>query len=157
VTSPAYLPEDCSIARTLHLIGERWTLLVLREAFRGTRRFDDLRANTGAPRQVLSARLATLVSHGILRQVPYQVLGQRQRNEYRLTRKGMDLYPVLVALTQWGDQYVADPAGPPVHLTHANCGASVRATLTCEDGHRLESAKDVHPVLRQGPVPADQP
>jgi DNA-binding HxlR family transcriptional regulator len=148
VTQPHYLPEDCSIARTLGLVGERWTMLVLREAFRGVRRFDDIRANTGAPRQVLSARLSVLVEHGVLRREPYQVLGQRARHEYRLTRKGMDLYPVLVSLMRWGDRYLADADGPPVELTHAGCGAPVDVTLRCADGHLLDSAREVRPVER---------
>jgi DNA-binding HxlR family transcriptional regulator len=148
VTQAHYLPADCSIARTLALLGERWTMLVLREAFRGVRRFDDIRTNTGAPRQVLSARLATLVDNGVLRREPYQEPGQRARHEYRLTRKGMDLYPILVSLMQWGDRYLADPAGPPVRLTHAGCGAPVEVTLRCADGHRLGSARDVAPVER---------
>lgn len=148
MTEVHYLPEDCSIGRTLALIGERWTMLVLREAFRGVRRFDDIRDNTGAPRQVLSARLAVLVEHGILRREPYQVLGQRARHEYRLTRKGMDLYPVLVSLLQWGDRYVADPAGPPIRLIHTGCGAQVGVTLRCADGHLLDSAREVHSIER---------
>jgi DNA-binding HxlR family transcriptional regulator len=148
VTEVHYLPDDCSIGRTLTLIGERWTMLVLREAFRGVRRFDDIRTNTGAPRQVLSARLAVLVEHGILRREPYQVLGQRARHEYRLTRKGMDLYPVLVSLMRWGDRYLAGPAGPPVRLTHADCGAPVEVTMRCAEGHLLDSAREVRPVER---------
>jgi DNA-binding HxlR family transcriptional regulator len=148
VTQVHYLPADCSIARTLALIGERWTMLVLREAFRGVRRFDDIRANTGAPRQVLSDRLATLVGHGVLRRVPYQVLGQRARHEYRLTRKGMELYPILVAIMRWGDRYLAGPDGPSVDLTHADCGAPVDVALRCADGHVLDSARDVRPVER---------
>jgi DNA-binding HxlR family transcriptional regulator len=148
VSEVRYLPEECSIGRTLALIGERWTMLVLREAFRGVRRFDDIRDNTGAPRQVLSARLAVLVEHGVLRREPYQVLGQRARHEYRLTRKGMDLYPVLVSIMQWGDRYLADPSGPPVRLTHAGCGAPVGVTMRCADGHLLESAREVHPIER---------
>jgi DNA-binding HxlR family transcriptional regulator len=150
VTEVHYLPENCSIGRTLALVGERWTMLVLREAFRGVRRFDDIRANTGAPRQVLSARLAVLADNGILRREPYQVLGQRARHEYRLTRKGMELYPVLVALMQWGDRYVADPDGPPIRLTHADCGAAVEVALRCADGHVLDSARDVRSVERAG-------
>ncbi len=148
MTQAQYLPADCSIARTLSLIGERWTMLVLREAFRGVRRFDDIRANTGAPRQVLSDRLSTLVDHGVLRREPYQVIGQRVRHEYRLTRKGMDLYPVLVAIMRWGDHYLAGPDGPPVDLTHADCGAPVEVALRCADGHLLGSARDVRPVDR---------
>jgi DNA-binding HxlR family transcriptional regulator len=143
-----YLPDDCSIARTLALLGERWTLLVLREAFRGVRRFDDIRANTGAPRQVLSDRLGTLVDTGVLRREPYQVLGHRARHEYRLTRKGMELYPILVAVMRWGDRHLADADGPPVRLTHADCGATVDVTLRCADGHLLDSARDVRPVER---------
>ncbi len=148
MTQAHYLPEDCSIARAVALLGERWTMLVLREAFRGVRRFDDIRANTGAPRQVLSARLTLLVDQGVLRRVPYQVLGQRARHEYRLTRKGMDLYPVLVSLLRWGDRYLADPGGPPVRLTHAGCGAPVEVALRCADGHPLDSARDVRAVER---------
>ena len=143
-----YLPQDCSIARTLTLLGERWTMVVLREAFRGVRRFDDIRANTGAPRQVLSDRLALLVGNGVLRREPYQVIGQRARHEYRLTRKGMELYPILVAIMRWGDRYLADPGGPPVELTHADCGAPVDVALRCADGHLLDSARDVQPVER---------
>jgi DNA-binding HxlR family transcriptional regulator len=148
VSNVHYLPEDCSISRTVALVGERWTMLVLREAFRGVRRFDDIRANTGAPRQLLSTRLATLVEHGILRREPYQELGQRPRREYRLTRKGMELYPVLVALMRWGDRYLADPDGPPVELTHDGCGAPVDVALRCGDGHLLDSARDVRAVER---------
>ena len=102
-------PDPCSIARTLELVGEKWSLLVLREVFSGVRRFDDLRRRTGAPRQVLSARLTTLVEAGVLRRHPYQEPGQRTRYEYRLTAAGMDLYPVLVSLMRWGD---------PVSYTH---------------------------------------
>jgi DNA-binding HxlR family transcriptional regulator len=148
VTQVHYLPEDCSIARTLALLGERWTMLVLREAFRGVRRFDDIRVNTGAPRQVLSARLTTLVENGVLRREPYREPGQRSRHEYRLTRKGMDLYPIMVSLMRWGDRYLADPDGPPVRLTHAGCDAPVEVTLRCADGHLLDSARDVRPVER---------
>ena len=105
-----YDPDACSIARTLELVGEKWSLLVLREVFSGVRRFDDLRRRTGAPRQVLSARLGTLVDAGLLRRHPYQEPGQRTRDEYRLTTAGMDLYPVLVALLRWGDRYLVSPA-----------------------------------------------
>ncbi|HEV2778185.1 MAG TPA: helix-turn-helix domain-containing protein [Actinophytocola sp.] len=145
-TALRYRPEDCSIARSLEVLGERWTILVLREAFSGVRRFDDIQQNTGAPRQVLSQRLAHLVEHGILRRVPYQEPGQRQRHEYRLTEKGLDLYPVLVGLLHWGDKYLADEGGPSVRLTHKDCGAPVRVTMLCADGHEIGSAREVRPV-----------
>jgi DNA-binding HxlR family transcriptional regulator len=136
----------------MDLLGERWTILVLRESFNGIRRFDDIQANTGAPRQVLSARLAHLVEHGILRRVPYQEPGQRQRYEYRLTEKGLDLYPVLVGLLQWGDKYLADEEGPSTALTHKGCGEPIRVTMMCADDHELGSARDVRaiPIARAG-------
>ncbi|HEY0400603.1 MAG TPA: helix-turn-helix domain-containing protein, partial [Blastococcus sp.] len=88
----------CSVAGTLAVVGEKWSLLVLREAFFGVRRFADFQRVLGVPKAVLSDRLATLVEQGILRRVPYQAEGERQRQEYRLTTKGRDLYPTLVAL-----------------------------------------------------------
>ncbi|WP_448628432.1 winged helix-turn-helix transcriptional regulator [Geodermatophilus sp. URMC 64] len=137
----------CSVAGTLAVVGEKWSLLVLREAFLGVRRFADFQRILGAPRAVLTDRLATLVDQGILRRVPYQAEGERQRHEYRLTRKGIDLYPTLVALMEWGDRYLADGAGM-MELRHRDCGAPVHLTLTCEDGHALDSAREVTPVPR---------
>ena len=141
-----YDPANCAIGAALDILGERATFLVLREAFNGVRRFDDMQRRTGIPRQVLSRRLARLVSEGLLRKVPYQEAGQRSRTEYRLTSKGVDLYPVLVALMQWGDRYQAGPDGPPVLLRHRDCGEPVRLQLSCRAGHVLESARDVTPV-----------
>jgi DNA-binding HxlR family transcriptional regulator len=154
-TLTRYRPVDCSIARSMELLGERWTILVLREAFNGVRRFDDIQAGTGAPRQVLSARLAHLVEHGILKRVPYQEPGQRQRYEYRLTRKGLDLYPVLMSLLEWGDKYLADDEGPSVVLTHKDCGAEIHVAMVCADGHEVPSARDVRPrQARETPATA---
>jgi DNA-binding HxlR family transcriptional regulator len=141
--------DNCSIAATLGLIGEKWSLLVLRDAFNGVRRFDDLHDRIGAPRQVLSARLARFVDEGILRRVPYREPGQRQRYEYRLTEKGLALYPVLVALMHWGDRWAADPAGPAIALHHRDCGADVHLNLRCDDGHQLGGPREVEP--RPGP------
>lgn len=139
-------PDPCSIARTLELVGEKWSLVVLREVFSGVRRFDDLRRRTGAPRQVLSARLATLVDAGVLRRHPYQEPGRRTRDEYRLTAAGMDLYPVLVGLMRWGDRHLDQPTGgPPLELTHAGCGEPVDTVLRCRAGHALSSAREVRP------------
>ncbi|GGM69016.1 hypothetical protein GCM10010106_13940 [Thermopolyspora flexuosa] len=142
--------ENCSIARTLAILGEKWTFLVLREAFLGVRRFADFQEATGAPRQVLSARLARLVDEGLLRRTPYQEPGQRRRYEYRLTEKGVDLYPIMVALMHWGDRHLADPAGPPVVLTHRGCGAPVRQYLRCDEGHEVGGAREVTPLPGPG-------
>ena len=150
---PAILDYDsanCAIGAAVAVIGERPTFLVLREAFNGVRRFDDMRRRTGMPRQVLADRLARLVREGLLRKAPYRDSGQRGRYEYRLTDKGLDLYPVLVALMQWGDQHAAGPAGPPVLLQHRDCGEPVQLQLSCRAGHLLESARDVTPVPGPG-------
>jgi DNA-binding HxlR family transcriptional regulator len=145
-----YDTRDCTIAAALGSVGEKWTFYVLREAFNGIRRFDDMQRRTGAPRQVLSDRLGRLVADGILSKVPYQETGQRPRSEYRLTRKGLDLFPVIVALLEWGDKYAAGPAGPIVSLTHRDCGAPVALQLGCAAGHALESAREVTPVPGPG-------
>jgi DNA-binding HxlR family transcriptional regulator len=145
-----YDAANCAIGAAVAVIGERPTFLVLREAFTGVRRFDDMQRRTGMPRQVLATRLARLVSEGLLRKVPYRASGQRTRHEYRLTEKGLDLYPVLVALMHWGDQHAADPAGPQILLRHRDCGEAVRLQLTCRAGHALESAREVNPVPGPG-------
>jgi DNA-binding HxlR family transcriptional regulator len=145
-----YDSANCAIGAAVDIIGERPTFLVLREAFNGVRRFDDMRRRTGMPRQVLSDRLARLVHEDLLRKVPYQDAGQRTRHEYRLTAKGLDLYPVLVALMEWGDRHALGPAGPQVVLRHRDCGEPVRLQLSCQAGHVLESAREVTPVPGPG-------
>src|SRR6201996_1366816 len=113
-----YDAANCAIGATVGILGERPSFLVLREAFNGVRRFDDMQRLTGMPRQVLSQRLARLVDEGLLRRVPYQEAGQRRRYEYRRTEKGLDLSPVLVALMEWGDKHAVGPDGPQVVLRH---------------------------------------
>src|SRR5687768_7969223 len=98
--------DTCTISRAMEVLGEKWTVVVLREVFTGVRRFADMCERTGIPRQVLTNRLASLVEHGLLRREPYQEPGARVRHEYRLTAKGLDLYPVLTAVKAWGDQYL---------------------------------------------------
>lgn len=141
------------MAGTLAVVGEKWSLLVLREAFLGVRRFADLQRNLGAPKAVLTDRLATLVEQGILRRVPYQAEGERQRHEYRLTTKGIDLYPTLVALMQWGDKYLAEDVAP-LALEHRDCGSPVHLGLVCDDGHELSGAREVRAVPRRSAVRA---
>src|SRR6266702_4736109 len=126
-----YDTDNCTIGAAVAIIGEKWTFLVLRELFNGVRRFGDMQRRTQAPRQVLSDRLSRLVTQGLLRKVPYRESGQRSRHEYRLTGKGLDLYPILVALMQWGDCYSAGPDGPQALLTHRGCGEPVGRQLSC--------------------------
>jgi DNA-binding HxlR family transcriptional regulator len=135
----------CSIARALSVVGERWTMLVLREAFLGRKRFEDFHRHTGIARNILSARLHALVENGILaREASAPPDGHV---EYRLTAKGLDLYPVLASLMRWGDTWMADEAGPPVKLMHRRCDHFATPKLVCSHcGESLE-ARSVEPVF----------
>jgi DNA-binding HxlR family transcriptional regulator len=145
--------EGCTIERTAEVIGDRWSLLILREVISGIRRFDQLTVRTGIPRQVLTGRLERLLDQGILRREPYQEPGQRQRSEYRLTDKGIDLYPVLVAMQQWGDHYLAAPGGPPTEFAHRDCGERIELVLRCEGGHEVVRNREVAGRLGPGAHP----
>jgi DNA-binding HxlR family transcriptional regulator len=145
-----YSTANCQVARTMAILGERSTVVVLREVFNGVRRFDDMHRHSGVSRQVLANRLAMLVEEGILRRVPYQADGERPRHEYRPTAKGLDLYPVLTALADWGARYAAGPEGPPVEMAHRGCGERVHAVLECEAGHRVTDPREVAPVPGPG-------
>jgi len=126
---------NCSVARALEVVGTRSTFLLLREAFFGTRRFDDFRRRVGVTEAVAAARLRELVEEGLLARRPYQEPGQRTRQEYRLTAKGRQLFPVLIGIMDWGDRYLADPDGPPLRIWHAQCGSEVHAEVRCAQGH----------------------
>lgn len=119
---------SCSIAASLAVIGDRWTVLILRDVFRGVHRFTDLHDDLGIARNLLADRLAHLVDHGILHKVAYSE--RPRRYEYRLTEKGADLSPALVALMQWGDRWYA-PDGPPTVLYHAACGTGLVHRSRC--------------------------
>ncbi len=127
----AYSADNCSLMRTLEIVGERWTLLVLREALLGLRRFDDLQRALGCARNVLASRLTKLVERGILERAPYREPGSRAREEYRLTETGAELTTAVVALMRWGDRHVADRAGAPLALRHRGWGKAIRAQLAC--------------------------
>ncbi len=145
-----YSVENCSIRRTLDVVGEKWALLVLREAFYGVRRFADFHCTLGCARNILSARLKKLVDEGVLRREPYHEPGSRHRYEYRLTDKGRELFPALVALMQWGDRFTADETGPPVEVRHRDCGWPVSAQLRCEAEHGPLSARDTEAIPGAG-------
>jgi DNA-binding HxlR family transcriptional regulator len=142
----SYDDQVCSIARTLELIGERWTILIVRDAFLGVRRFDDFQRSLGIARNVLQGRLERLVEHGILERVRYQE--RPERFEYRLTEKGLDLWPVLVSLVSWGDRHAA-PEGPPVILEHRSCGGHVNDRRICDKCGAFLNPRDVK--VRRGP------
>lgn len=117
----------CSVAKTWAVVGERWTMMILRQCFRGERRFEQFESKLGLGRNVLSERLARLVDEGVLERVRYQT--RPDRYEYRLTESGEALYPVLLGLMQWGDAYRNDV--PPVRLTHLACGHDPFPVNTC--------------------------
>lgn len=137
--------QRCSVARTLSVIGERWTLLVLREAFLRTRRFDEFQRRTGAPRPILADRLRVLVEHDILERRPYG--NHSDRFEYRLTEKGVDLYPVIVSLMTWGDRWMPDDASPPVELRHKECGHVTHPELACPECGAWVGARDMVAIV----------
>jgi len=122
--------QNCSIARALEVVGERWTLLILREVMLGHRRFEEIRRNTGVASNILSDRLETLVEHGVLKRRRYSE--KPEAHEYRATEKGRKLQPVLTMLMQWGDRHMAPEAGPPRVLVHTTCGHDSSPHLVCD-------------------------
>lgn len=133
--------SNCSIARTLEVVGEKWTILILREAWYGSSRFTDFERVLGCPRNLLAERLRKLVEHGVLSTEPYQDSGSRSRLQYVITPKGMELLPAVMGLLQWGDRYRADPAGPAIVNTHRGCGAPVGVHVHCEHEHPVTPAE----------------
>jgi DNA-binding HxlR family transcriptional regulator len=143
--------QVCSVARALEVVGERWTILILRDVFLGLRRFDEIRADLGIARNVLSSRLDKLVDEGVLERRRYQE--RPPRDEYRLTEKGLDLWPVIVSLMNWGDEYAPAPGGPPVVMHHRDCGGAVTAHRTCSRCGALLGARDVVASVGPGAAP----
>jgi DNA-binding HxlR family transcriptional regulator len=143
----AFAKQNCSIARPLSILGERWTLLVLREVSLGNRRFDEIRNELGVATNVLSARLATLTDEGIVERRRYSE--HPERFEYRLTKKGADLQPILLAFLRWGDTYMAGKAGPPLETVHATCDHVFHMVPTCSHCGEEVKPRDLRP--RPGP------
>lgn len=141
---------DCSIARTLDVIGERWSLLIVRDAFYGIRRFDDFQSDLGIARNILTDRLNKLVEQGVFEKVLYEE--RPPRHEYRLTEKGRDLMPVLMSMVAWGDRWACADDDLPVRLTHLACGHGTHAVPACDHcGERLRWRD-----LRADPIPVRQ-
>ena len=139
--------QPCSIARTLSVLGDRWTMLILRNAFMGMRRFDDFQQNLGITRHVLSERLKRLVEHEILVKAPY--FDRQERFEYRLTEKGLELYPILMAMTQWADKWMDEGQGAPVQYVHKSCGQAFQPVMVCSECKNRLHAKQVKLVFTQ--------
>lgn len=135
--------EACSLARAMAVVGDRWTLLVLREAFLRVRRFDEFQARLGIARRVLTERLKHLVDHGVLEKIAYSQTPLR--HEYRLTEKGLGLYPVIISLLHWGDAHYAGKKGPPLLHRHNACGHDFHSVLTCSECGEALGPRDVTP------------
>lgn len=126
----SFADMHCSVAQSLEVIGEWWTLLILRDAFLGVTRFDDFAGRLGIARNVLAARLDTLVDNDVLVRVPYDEA--RGRYDYRLTDKGRALLPVMTAIRQWGDEWILGEENAPVVVEHTTCGELSKGVLTCD-------------------------
>lgn len=129
------------MARSLAILGDRWTLMILRDAFLKVRRFEDFQKSLGIARRVLTERLQKLVDAGVLKRVAYQ--GNPERFEYRLTAMGLDLHPVILSMVHWGDKYFAGESGPPVLHTHKSCGHDFHSVLACSECGEAIGARDV--------------
>jgi len=141
----SFTAMDCSVAQSLEVVGEWWSMLIVRDAFLGVTRFEHFQRRLGISRNILRDRLNALVEHEVLVRAPYS---QRPpRYDYRLTDKGRDLWPVLTALRQWGDRWAA-PEGPPVVMVHADCGEVANAVMVCE--HCGESLTYRNVLVRAG-------
>jgi DNA-binding HxlR family transcriptional regulator len=143
--------QDCSVAQALSVVGDRWTMLILKEAFMRVRRFEDFQERTGAPRPILAERLKALVDDGVLEKRLYSE--RPDRFEYRLTEKGRDLWPVLVSLLRWGDRWMTGRNGPPVEIRHRACGHAIHPELACPECGEWLTATDTQATPRRGRVP----
>lgn len=144
--------ETCSVARTLSVIGDRWTLLILRDAFLRVRRFEDFQKKLGIARHRLSERLKKLVAQGVLKKVEYQ--SNPPRYEYRLTEKGLDLYPVIMMMVRWGDKWMDDGFGAPMVYKHNRCGEYFTPEINCSECHQQLNPRDVAPEFGPGTLAA---
>ncbi|HEY5025590.1 MAG TPA: helix-turn-helix domain-containing protein [Acidimicrobiales bacterium] len=143
----SFADMDCSVAQCLEVVGEWWSMLIVRDVFLGVSRFDDFQRRLGISRNILQQRLARLVDAGVLTRVPYSE--HPPRHDYRLTDKGRDLWPVLTALRQWGDRYAA-PFGPPLEVSHKACGSAAEAVLVCGSCGEPIGPRDVEAKHRRG-------
>jgi DNA-binding HxlR family transcriptional regulator len=139
---------DCSVAKALEVIGERWSLLIVRAVMHGNRRFGEMQGSLGIARNVLSARLQRLVDEEILERRAYSE--NPPRYEYFLTQKGLDLWPALIALLDWGDRYSPDPGGPRRLIVHKKCGGTVSGRGICESCGQVLTARDAIQVPGPG-------
>ena len=140
--------EPCSVARSLAVIGDRWTLMILRDCFLGVRRFEAFEQRLGISRSIIAERLKVLTDEGVLRKAAYQA--NPVRHEYRLTDKGLALHPVIMAIVHWGDVHYADADGPPLVHRHRACGCDFAPVVVCSECREAVTARDVEVRPGQG-------
>jgi DNA-binding HxlR family transcriptional regulator len=150
VERKSFADMDCSVAQCLEVIGEWWSMLIVRDAFLGVTRFDEFQDRLGISRNILQQRLGRLVDAGVLVRVPYSE--HPPRHDYRLTDKGRDLWEVLTAMRQWGDRHAA-PSGPPLQIVHRACGAVADAVFVCASCGEPIGPRDVDAVAGPGRRP----
>lgn len=150
-----YETQTCSIARSLEVVGERWSILILRSISLGATRFDDLQSSTGITRSMLTTRLRTLIDEGVIEKRQYSE--KPPRYEYLLTEKGQDLWPVMVHLMKWGDRYYLDPKGPPTIVQHRGCGGEPDLHLICDRCGKPLERSDIKTIPGPGRRDAAQP
>jgi DNA-binding HxlR family transcriptional regulator len=146
-----YEHQRCSIARTLGVVGDRWTLLLIRDALQGVSRFEVFRTRLGIAHNVLTDRLNRLCAAGILERKPYQK--KPDRYEYHLTGRGRDLWPIVMSLLLWGDKHLS-PDGPPVLVRHRGCGGQLTSALACSDCHASLGPDNVEVIPAQAATSA---
>lgn len=154
VERKSFAGMDCSVAQCLEVIGEWWSMLIVRDAFMGVTRFEEFQRRLGISRNILQQRLSKLVDAGVLERVPYSE--HPPRDDYRLTGKGRDLWPVLTAMRQWGDTYAA-PDGPPVQIVHKGCDTVAEPELVCGACGERVGPRDYRAVAGPGRVPLGGP
>jgi DNA-binding HxlR family transcriptional regulator len=147
VERKSFAGMHCSVAQCLEVVGEWWSMLIVRDAFLGVTRFDDFQQRLGIARNILNQRLTRLVEEGVLDKVAYS--DHPPRYDYRLTAKGRDLWPIITAMRQWGDKYAA-PDGPPLKVMHKKCGKISQAVMTCSACGETLTARDVRAVPGPG-------
>jgi DNA-binding HxlR family transcriptional regulator len=143
----SFAEMDCSVAQCLEVVGEWWSMLVIRDAFLGVSRFEEFQRRLGISRNILRERLNSLVKAGVLERVPYSE--HPPRDDYKLTPKGRDLWPILTAMRQWGDDYAA-PSGPPMELVHRSCGEVTHAEMVCGGCREQLTSRNVKAVAGAG-------
>lgn len=140
-------PDICNLSKAIDMIGDRWSLMILRAALYGVRRFDDFQSELDCPRTVLSGRLKSMVDNGLLVKRPYKAPGKRARPEYILSPMGASLRPILIGLTQWGDAWLGRGETPPISFTKAGSKSAIRASFVDMEGREVRPDQ-IRAVLR---------